>query len=145
MPNFYQYFSTKGYARVMPNQWDGLALALVLGVVCLLAWGAKQMAAPYAIGQPLPLSLEPSYLPGYALLTVLRMLIAMVFSLLFTFTIATWAAKSQRAGQIIIPCIDILQSIPVLGFLTITITAFIALFPGSRLGPECAAIFVIFT
>src|SRR6185312_5424181 len=68
-----------------------------------------------------------------------------VFSLLFTFTIATWAAKSQRAGQIIIPCIDILQSIPVLGFLTITITAFIALFPGSRLGPECAAIFVIFT
>ena len=73
------------------------------------------------------------------------MLIALIFSLLFTFTFATWAAKSRRAARIIIPMIDILQSVPILGFLSIAIVGFIALFPGSMLGPECAAIFVIFT
>ncbi len=144
MPNFYSYFSSKGPIRVLPNYWDGIALILVFSIIGLLAWGAKQMSAPYYIGQPLPISLDPHHLPEYALLTVLRMLIAMIFSLLFTFTIATWAAKSRRAGQIIIPCIDILQSVPVIGMLSITITGFIALFPGSRLGPECAAIFAVF-
>jgi len=73
------------------------------------------------------------------------MLVALVFSLLFTFTFATWAAKSARAEKIIIPMIDVLQSVPILGFLSVSVAGFIALFPGSLLGPECAAIFVIFT
>jgi NitT/TauT family transport system permease protein len=128
-----------------PNHWDMLALLLVLGVITLLAWVAKQMAIPYHLGQAIPLSLDPHYLPGYALRTVLRMLIALIFSLLFTFVFATWAAKSKRAERIIIPFIDILQSVPILGFLSIAVVGFIALFPGSLLGPECAAIFVIFT
>lgn len=145
MPNVYQYFSSKIPAKAMPNHWDGIALLLVLGALALLAWGAKQMGAPYHIGEPLLISLSPTHLPGYALLTVLRMLIGMILSLLFTFIFATWAAKSKFAGQIIIPCIDILQSIPVLGFLAITFPSFIALFPGSRLGVEFAAIFMIFT
>ncbi len=145
MTTFYNYFLNKTHTKALPNQWDIMALVLVLSAIALLAWGARQMGAPYQIGQPLPISLDPSHLPNYALLSIMRMLIAMFFSLLFTFTIGTWAAKSQRAGQILIPCIDILQSVPVLGFLSITITAFIALFPGSRLGPECAAIFAIFT
>lgn len=145
MPNFYQYFSGKGPVKVFPNSWDGMALALILGVIGLLAWGARQMGAPYHIGQTIPISLDPRHLPEYALLTVLRMLIAMLFSLLFTFVFATWAAKSRHAGRLIIPCIDILQSIPVLSFLSITFPTFIALFPGSRIGVECAAIFTIFT
>lgn len=145
MANFYHYFSSKGPVKVLPNYWDGMALVLILGVIALLAWGAKQMGAPYHIGQAIPISLNPHHLPEYALLTVLRMFFAMVLSLLFTFIFATWAAKSHRAGQIIIPCIDILQSIPVLGYLAITFPSFIALFPGSRLGVECAAIFTIFT
>lgn len=131
--------------KAYPNYWDIIALFLVLGVISLLAWNAKQMASPYQLGQPTPISLDPHFLPGYALRTVLRMLIALVFSLLFTFTFATWAAKSKRAARIIIPFIDILQSVPILGFLSITIVGFISLFPGSLLGPECAAIFVIFT
>jgi len=131
--------------KPIPNRWDGIAFVLVLGIIALFAWGAKQMTTPYHLGQPLPISLDPKALPEYASLTVMRMIIAMLFSLLFTFIFSTWAAKSKRAGQIIIPCIDILQSVPVLGFLTLTAVGFIALFPNSRLGPECAVIFVIFT
>lgn len=130
--------------RVYPNYWDIIALLFALGLIALLAWQAKQMTAPYQLGQVIPISLDPSYLPGYAIRTISRMLIALIFSLLFTFTFGTWAAKSRRAERLIIPMIDILQSIPILGFLSITIVGFIALFPGSLLGPECAAIFAVF-
>jgi len=111
----------------------------------LFAWNAKQMATPFELGQAIPISLNPRMLPLYAGRTVVRMLIAMFFSLLFTFIFGTWAAKSFRAGRIIIPIIDVLQSAPILGYLSLAIPAFIALFPGTLLGPECAAIFVIFT
>lgn len=131
--------------RIYPNYWDMVALFLALGLIAVLAWNAKQMTAPYQLGQTIPISLNPHYLPGYAMRTVSRMLIALLFSLLFTFTFATWAAKNKRAERIIIPMIDILQSVPILGILSITIVGFIALFPGSLLGPECAAIFAIFT
>lgn len=128
-----------------PNYWDLLALLFVLAVITFFAWTAKQMATPYQLGQVIPISLHPSVLPFYAARTVMRMLIALVFSLLFTFTFATWAAKSQRAEKLIIPIIDVLQSVPILGFLSVTVAGFIGLFPGSLLGPECAAIFAIFT
>jgi NitT/TauT family transport system permease protein len=138
-------FMTVYKGRLYPNYWDMIALCLALGAISLLAWNAKQMAVPYQLGQVTSISLDPSYLPMYALRTVLRMLIALLVSLLFTFTFATWAAKSRRAARIIIPTIDILQSVPILGFLSITVVGFIALFPNSLLGPECAAIFAIFT
>jgi len=132
-------------ARLYPNRWDILALLLVLTVITLFALNAKQMTTPYQLGQVIPISLHPSALPFYAARTVVRMLAALLFSLLFTFTFATWAAKSKRAEKIIIPLIDVLQSVPILGFLSVTVAGFIALFPGSLLGPECAAIFAIFT
>ncbi len=131
--------------RLYPNHWDIIALLLALGFIMGLAWEARQMTAPYQLGQMISISLDPKFLPGYAIRTVSRMLIALLCSLLFTFTFATWAAKSPRAERIIIPVIDICQSIPILGFLSIAIVGFIALFPHSLLGPECAAIFVIFT
>ncbi|KTT40548.1 sulfonate ABC transporter permease, partial [Pseudomonas oryzihabitans] len=65
--------------------------------------------------------------------------------LLFTFVFATLAAKSRKAEMIILPAIDILQSVPILGFLTFTVSFFMGLFPGRELGAECAAIFAIFT
>jgi len=133
------------YRARLPNYWDLLALVLVLAVIVLFALNAKQMTTPYHIGQVIPISLDPAHLPFYAARTVIRMLIAMFLSLLFTFTFGTWAAKSKRAAKLIIPIIDVLQSVPILGYLSVAITAFIALFPGSLLGPECAAIFVIFT
>lgn len=138
------YTKNQATAWPIPNYWDGLALLLVLVVIILLGYGANAMMERFNIGQTI-ISLNPVKLPYYALRTVLRMLIAMFFSLLFTFIFGTWAAKSRQAERIIIPVVDILQSVPVLGFLTITIAAFVALFRGSLLGPECAALFAIFT
>ena len=92
-----------------------------------------------------PITLDPRNLPEYALRTTLRMFAAIVASLIFTFVVATLAAKSRKAELVIIPALDILQSVPVLGFLTFTVTFFLGLFPGNVLGAECAAIFAIFT
>lgn len=138
-------FMTAYRARLYPNYWDILALLFVLTGITLFAWAAMQMATPYQVGQVIPISLDPYVLPFYAARTVVRMLIALVFSFLFTFTFATLAAKNRRAEKIIIPVIDVLQSVPILGFLSVAVAVFIGLFPGSLLGPECAAIFAIFT
>jgi NitT/TauT family transport system permease protein len=145
LPKFYNPFSVKKTLKGLPNGWDVIAFILVLGMLAAFVWGGKQMAAPYQIGQTLPLSLDPHQLPKYALFTVLRLFTAMAFALLFTFTIGTLAAKNKRAASIIIPCIDVLQSVPVIGLLSITVVGFIKLFHGSRLGPEAAAIFAVFT
>lgn len=138
-------FMTVYKNRLYPNYWDIVAFVLVFSLIFVFAWSARQMTVPYHLGTVLPISLNPSYLPFYALRTVMRMMIALCLSLLFTLTIATWAAKSARAERFLIPLIDILQSVPILGFLSITVVGFIKLFPGSMLGPECAAIFAIFT
>lgn len=145
MANNRVYFTNRENVSRFVNRWDILLLILVFSVLFFLGWAGTQMATPYQLGAPLSISLDPKALPFYALRTVLRMFIALLFSLLFTFIVGTLAAKNRRAEQVIIPGIDILQSVPVLSFLAITITGFIHLFPGSLLGPECASIFVIFT
>lgn len=127
------------------NVWDIFALVVVLGALILLTTTAKQMAAPYQLGERISISLDPSFLPHYAMRTVIRMAIALFFSLTFTFIFGTWAAKSVRAARILVPIIDVMQSVPVLSFLSITLVGFIFLFPNSLLGPECASIFAIFT
>ena len=73
------------------------------------------------------------------------MLIAMGVSLGFTFTYATWAAKSPRAGTLLVPLLDILQSVPILCFLSVTIVWFLSLSPGRVFGAELACVFTIFT
>ncbi len=73
------------------------------------------------------------------------MLAALVLSLVFTLTYATWAAKSERAGKLLVPILDILQSVPILGFISVTVVFFMSLAPGRVLGAEFAAIFAIFT
>jgi NitT/TauT family transport system permease protein len=131
--------------RLRPNYWDLVALPLVLGLIALVAWGGMAMGAHYHVGEALPISLDPWRLPEYALRTVLRMGAALVASLVFSLAYAALAAKNRTAEKILIPVLDILQSVPILGFLSITVTGFIALFPGRLLGVECAAIFAIFT
>jgi NitT/TauT family transport system permease protein len=132
-------------SRLRPNLWDLVALPLVLGFLGITAWGGMAMSAHYQVGDVLPISLDPLRLPEYALRTVLRMGAALVASLVFSLGYAALAAKSRQAEKILIPVLDILQSVPILGFLSITVTGFIALFPGRLLGVECAAIFAIFT
>jgi len=132
-------------SRLRPSYWDGVALPLVIGLIMLIAWASQQMSVPYHPGQTLAISLDPWHLPEYGLRTVLRMIVALLASLAFSLAYAAVAAKSKRAEKLLIPILDILQSVPILGFLSITVTGFIALFPGSLLGYECAAIFAIFT
>jgi NitT/TauT family transport system permease protein len=138
------YFASPESVGRFVNRWDLLLLIIIFSVLFFLGWAGSQMATPYQIGEQIPISLDPSNLPFYALRTVSRLFIALVFSLLFTFVVGALAAKNRRAEQVIIPAIDILQSIPVLSFLSITVTGFIHLFPNSMLGPECASIFAIF-
>ncbi len=145
MPMKLRIWRNNQFTSWRPNVWDVIVLLLVFSVFVILAWEAKQMATPYQIGDALPISLTVYHLPAYALRTVFRMAIAMIASLIFTFAIGSLAAKNKHAERIIIPLIDVLQSVPVLGFLSITIVWFMALFPRSLLGPECAAIFAIFT
>ncbi len=132
-------------SKQIPNLWDVYAFIIIFGIFAAFAWAASQMLSPYNVGQPLEISLAPAALPGYALRTVLRMFLALLLSLGVTLTIAPLAAKNPKAEKLIIPLIDILQSIPILGMLSLTVVVFISLFPNSLLGPECAAIFAIFT
>jgi NitT/TauT family transport system permease protein len=128
-----------------PNRWDWILLPLVLAMLAALAFGAMQMTRPFTVGQATPISLDPVYLPYYLLRTILRMFTALACALLFSFVFAAIAAKYKAAEKIMIPLLDILQSVPILGFQAIAIAPFIALFPGNLLGVECAAIFAIFT
>jgi len=142
--NFKQFFPRQ-VVESTGNRWDMLLLPPVLGLIVLLAFAASQMTRPYQVGTPIPLSLDPWVLPYYLLRTTLRMFIALGASLIFSCAFAAIAAKYRAAEKLMIPMLDILQSIPILGFLSITVTGFIALFPGNLLGVECAAIFAIFT
>jgi NitT/TauT family transport system permease protein len=128
----------------------GLAdLAVILGTLTLLATIAQIGAGSFVSFQPpniLPVvDLDPRHLPYYAARSTLRMFIALFCSTIFTLAYGYIAARYRRAEKIMIPLLDILQSIPVLTFLAFTTTYFIALFPGSLLGLEAASIFAIFT
>ncbi|MHB8883887.1 MAG: ABC transporter permease [Methylovirgula sp.] len=131
--------------KSLPNYYDLVAMALIFSGLIALVGASHAMTLPITAPQSTVISLNYALLPSYALRTTLRMLAAMAASLLFTFTYATWAAKSHRAERVLIPILDVLQSVPILGFLSFTVTFFLGLFPGSTLGAECAAIFAIFT
>ena len=125
--------------------WDLLALVLVVGLIVFFAETSRHVFEPLVEIQRAPLSLDPVHLPEYAARTVLRMLVALGLSLVFTFTYATLAAKNKRAEALLIPILDILQSVPILGFISVTVVFFMGLAPGRVLGAEFASIFAIFT
>src|SRR3954454_8697658 len=129
----------------LPSRWDVLAALLVLGFIVVFADASELLRQPLANLAHRHISLSPSHLPDYAMRTALRMLIALALSLIFTFTFATLAAKSARAGALLIPLLDILQSIPILGFISISVVFFLSLAPGRVFGAELAAVFAIFT
>ena len=131
--------------RRLPNVWDAGAILCVVALLIGVAHEARGTFVPISAPQALAVSLDPIHLPAYAVRTTMRMFAALLASLLFTFSYATAAAKSRRAALILIPILDILQSVPILGFLTFTVVFFMNLFPGKVLGLELAAIFAIFT
>jgi len=136
--------SVSGWARLF-TRWEILAFLLIMGLLVFLGEASRNLFQPLAELQRSPPSLDPSNLPEYAARTTLRMLVAMALSLFFTFTYATLAAKSKRAEKLLVPLLDILQSVPILGFISVTVVFFMALAPGRVLGAEFASIFAIFT
>jgi NitT/TauT family transport system permease protein len=141
------YFSLPLMARraLIPNVWDAIAFSLIIAGFVMVAHEARVTSQPLAVIATAPVSLDPVNLPEYALRTMMRMIAAIIASLVFTLVYATLAAKSRRAELVMIPILDILQSVPVLGFLSFTVAFFLGLFPGRVLGAEFAAIFAIFT
>jgi len=136
--------SVGGWTRLF-SRWDILAILLILGLLVFLGEASRNLFEPLAELQRQPPSLDPRNLPEYAARTTLRILIAMVLSLIFTFTYATLAAKSRSAERLLVPLLDILQSVPILGFISVTVVFFMSLAPGRVLGAEFASIFAIFT
>lgn len=142
----HRHFDRSLAPRLAGPSWADLAaIALLLVIALLVIVGVGQMRQPLTALNAAPVDLQLLHLPEYALLSTLRMFGALAASLIFTLTVATLAAKSRKAELIIVPALDILQSVPVLGFLTFTVMFFMNLFPGRQLGVECAAIFAIFT
>ena len=120
--------------RFVPGGWDVLAFVLVFALLIYVAGAAHGLTGSLPGLEATPISLAPGALVGYAARTALRMLIAMLASIVFTFTYATLAAKSRRAEIVLVPLLDILQSLPILGF-SITIVFFLSLTPGRVAGP----------
>jgi NitT/TauT family transport system permease protein len=125
---------------------DGVVILGVLALLALIAHVGSEAMVGFEPPNVSPrISLDPHNLPEYALRSTTRMFIALAASIIFTLVYGSIAAHNQRAERVLVPLLDILQSVPVLGFLSITVTGFIALFPGSLLGLEAASIFAIFT
>src|ERR1700735_448348 len=138
-------FELPAFLRDVVTRWDVLAFIVVIGLVVFLGETSRGLFAPLTQLQMSPISLDPWHLPEYAARTTFRMFAALALSLLFTLTYATWAAKSERAGKLLVPILDILQSVPILGFISITVVFFMSLAPGRVLGAEFAPIFPIST
>ena len=133
------------FLRELATRWDVLAFIVVIGLIAFLGETSRGLFAPMSQLSSTPLSLDPIHLPEYAARTTFRMLAGLFLSLVFTLTYATWAAKSERAGKLLVPILDILQSVPIFGFISVTVVFFLSLAPGRVLGAEFVSIFVIFT
>jgi NitT/TauT family transport system permease protein len=133
------------FLREAVTRWDLLAFIVVIGLVAFMGETSRGLFAPLSQLEATPISLDPMRLPEYAARTTFRMFVGLALSLVFTLTYATWAAKSERAGKLLVPILDILQSVPIYGFLSVTVVFFLSLAPGRVLGAEFASIFVIFT
>ncbi|KAF1029899.1 MAG: Bicarbonate transport system permease protein CmpB [Pseudomonas sp.] len=145
MNKVFRHYIPATTRRLLPNRWDLIAMPLVIGFLLFFSITARETWAPIETLQNEVISLDPANLPEYAMRTTLRMLAAMVAALVFTLLYGTLAAKSRRAEKLLVPVLDILQSVPVLGYISFTVTFFLLLFPGRVLGAEFAAIFAIFT
>lgn len=130
---------------MLPNIWDLIAFVLTVGVFFFLGQAMQDVAFGSEVIDNGRIDLSLSMLPTYAMLSVFRMFVALFFSLLVTFIFGTLAARSAVAERFIIPLVDVLQSIPILGYLTIAATVLEKVFHGGKLGFEMVAIFMIFT
>ena len=120
-----------------------VGIIALFGVSAFLLQRINQPIGPKGI--PSAVSTDLINLPYYTLRSVFRMMLALIASLIFTIIYGSLAARSRRLGKVLIPLLDILQSVPILGFLSATVTIWLVIFPGSMMGVEAASIFAIFT
>ena len=120
-----------------------LVIAVLGGVLFCILNVAAEWRAPYRAVTEIDLSFWK--LPQYVLYSLARGWAAMALSLVFAIGYATWAYYDKRAATVLIPLLDILQSIPVLGFMPGLVLALVAIFPSSNLGLELACVLMIFT
>jgi len=118
-------------------------VAFLVALLCGLLRIAKHWQAPLQPHVEIELSLWA--LPGYTVLSLLRGVTAYGISLIFAITYGYLAARRPAAERVMIPLLDVLQSIPVLGFLPGAVLALMALFPRTNTGLELASILMIFT
>ncbi len=131
-----------GQPNERPLSWgDGIVLGGLAALGALGVWLAQ--SAPTLIHGP-AISLSPRALPWYAVLSTTRMLVAYVLSLIFTLIYGYVAAYNRRAEQVLLPMLDVLQSVPILSFLPVVLLSLSAVLP-QRVAIELAAVVLIFT
>lgn len=131
-------------ARVKGRRWlDLLVLAAMAGLVMAFLLVAKEWTGAHR--PVVEIDLRASALPAYMLLSLVRAGVAYLISLALTFTLAYWAAKDPFAEKLLIPILDILQSVPLLAFLPPVILAMTRIFPRSNIGLELSAALLIVT
>jgi NitT/TauT family transport system permease protein len=135
-------YPTRQTRRTMP--FDAADIVVIVGFLAMI-WAFAQIR-PAIVSPPVStIDLAPINLPYYALRSAIRMFAGLFLSTIFTLAYGYTAAKSRRAERVLVPLLDVLQSIPVLGFLSFIVPTLVAFSPGSVLGLEMASIFAIFT
>lgn len=129
--------------REAPALTTGDGLIALTGVALLYVGARLAFHAPKVITGP-PISLLPSALPWYALLSLGRMTVAYVLALVFGLLYGYAAARHRSARMLLMPLLDVLQSVPILSFLPVVLLSLSALLP-QNLAAEIAAIVLIFT
>jgi len=138
----------KGPWSLLPAQtWSVLTDFVIFAAGLSLFYAVLVLARTWfgPFNPHIEISRDPSKLPVYAAYSVLRITVAYIFSLVFTLVYGYIAAYNPKAERIMIPLLDILQSIPVLSFLPGVMLAMVALFPRHQIGVEMGAILLIFT
>lgn len=127
------------------NYNDIVFLFLAILIILTLGYGWHEMHSIYDTKHITPIGLSSKNLPYYTLRTTMRLLIGLVFSLIFAVGGGAISAKYTPIRRVMLPFVNFMESVPLVGFLTFTTIYFLSIFPHSVMGLECAAIFGVFT
>ena len=144
MLNYHSYDATRSAYKVNIN--DVLAIGFIIILALLYIYGWEGMHQQFKSASSVaPVTLDPGNLPYYTLRSVMRLVIGMVASFIFALGAGYACAKNKHVARVLLPIINFMESVPLLGFLTFTTIFFLFLFPKSVMGLEAAAIFGVFT
>lgn len=137
--------SKKNKQRVSFNYNDAIVLFILAIVLYLFIMGWHDMHSTFEVGQTYKLTLDKINLPYYTLRSMMRMVIGLVLSFIFAVVFGALSAKFKAIERVVLPFVNFMESVPLVGFLTFTTVYFLGVFPHSVMGLECAAIFGVFT